>query len=141
MFLSKIDTFFQAKDSVGLPVTMEIRTTTNGYPSQEILGTVILTPDQVNVSDDASAVTTFKFDSPVFLQGYEEYCFTILTASVEYEMWISRMGDDDLNGNRITSQPYAGVLFKSQNASTWTCLLYTSPSPRDVEESRMPSSA
>ena len=24
---------------------------------------------------------------------------------------------------------------------TWNCLLYTSPSPRDVEESRMPSSA
>ena len=24
---------------------------------------------------------------------------------------------------------------------TYTCLLYTSPSPRDVEESRMPSSA
>ena len=24
---------------------------------------------------------------------------------------------------------------------TWACLLYTSPSPRDVEESRMPSSA
>ena len=23
----------------------------------------------------------------------------------------------------------------------WPCLLYTSPSPRDVEESRMPSSA
>ena len=23
----------------------------------------------------------------------------------------------------------------------WSCLLYTSPSPRDVEESRMPSSA
>ena len=120
MFVSKIDTFFQAKDSVGLPVSMEIRTTANGYPSQEILGTVVLTPDQVNVSDDASAVTTFKFDNPVFLQGYQEYCFAILTSSVEYEMWISRMGDDDLNGNRITSQPYAGVLFKSQNASTWT---------------------
>ena len=26
-------------------------------------------------------------------------------------------------------------------AGTMTCLLYTSPSPRDVEESRMPSSA
>ena len=24
---------------------------------------------------------------------------------------------------------------------SWVCLLYTSPSPRDVEESRMPSSA
>ena len=30
----------------------------------------------------------------------------------------------------------------SQNLERyWTCLLYTSPSPRDVEESRMPSSA
>ena len=26
-------------------------------------------------------------------------------------------------------------------AGMWYCLLYTSPSPRDVEESRMPSSA
>ena len=28
-----------------------------------------------------------------------------------------------------------------QGLDIWTCLLYTSPSPRDVEESRMPSSA
>ena len=27
------------------------------------------------------------------------------------------------------------------HADTFPCLLYTSPSPRDVEESRMPSSA
>ena len=29
----------------------------------------------------------------------------------------------------------------SNDLHTATCLLYTSPSPRDVEESRMPSSA
>ena len=29
----------------------------------------------------------------------------------------------------------------SENSQCWDCLLYTSPSPRDVEESRMPSSA
>ena len=28
-----------------------------------------------------------------------------------------------------------------EKAVFWVCLLYTSPSPRDVEESRMPSSA
>ena len=28
-----------------------------------------------------------------------------------------------------------------ENMTLWVCLLYTSPSPRDVEESRMPSSA
>ena len=31
--------------------------------------------------------------------------------------------------------------FSSKDLVNWTCLLYTSPSPRDVEESRMPSSA
>ena len=30
---------------------------------------------------------------------------------------------------------------KSQGVKQLVCLLYTSPSPRDVEESRMPSSA
>ena len=29
----------------------------------------------------------------------------------------------------------------SQNVKSWPCLLYTSPSPRDAHESRMPSSA
>ena len=32
-------------------------------------------------------------------------------------------------------------LFQRKPMPTWGCLLYTSPSPRDVEESRMPSSA
>ena len=30
---------------------------------------------------------------------------------------------------------------KYETGHIWICLLYTSPSPRDVEESRMPSSA
>ena len=34
-----------------------------------------------------------------------------------------------------------GVEVPSHTESIWSCLLYTSPSPRDVEESRMPSSA
>ena len=32
-------------------------------------------------------------------------------------------------------------LAKEKGACQYSCLLYTSPSPRDVEESRMPSSA
>ena len=34
-----------------------------------------------------------------------------------------------------------GDAFKSALSERKNCLLYTSPSPRDVEESRMPSSA
>ena len=33
------------------------------------------------------------------------------------------------------------VIFASQRIEFTTCLLYTSPSPRDAHESRMPSSA
>ena len=39
------------------------------------------------------------------------------------------------NGERI------GTLSKQEDKRYMYCLLYTSPSPRDVEESRMPSSA
>ena len=35
----------------------------------------------------------------------------------------------------------AVVIFIAILIQIWSCLLYTSPSPRDVEESRMPSSA
>ena len=36
-------------------------------------------------------------------------------------MWISRVGQTNKGTDRtISQQPYAGVLFKSQNGSTWT---------------------
>ena len=40
----------------------------------------------------------------------------------------------------LTESGSAGFTF-AQVQLAWLCLLYTSPSPRDVEESRMPSSA
>ena len=45
----------------------------------------------------------------------------------------------------VAGQVYVGTGYRgfadSLNRIFDTCLLYTSPSPRDVEESRMPSSA
>ena len=41
----------------------------------------------------------------------------------------------------VGGNPYSPVLLTLQNDHINNCLLYTSPSPRDVEESRMPSSA
>ena len=42
-----------------------------------------------------------------------------------------------------TTKGNVAVLLNQTGFSDWVggCLLYTSPSPRDVEESRMPSSA
>ena len=121
---------------------MQIRAMENGYPSKTILpfSDVSLNPEQVEISDNAAIPTRFTFQAPVYIKQSVEYCFVLLSDSNEYTIWISRMGDLEIGGDRtISEQPYAGVLFKSQNASTWTadqyedlkfivrrCLLYTS---------------
>ena len=41
----------------------------------------------------------------------------------------------------IVAKPFEFVVLSDLSGSTNTCLLYTSPSPRDLSTSRMPSSA
>jgi hypothetical protein len=44
-----------------------------------------------------------------------------MSNSLKYEAWISEMGDNIIGTTRkVSEQPYAGVFFKSQNASTWS---------------------
>ena len=121
-YITKIDIYFQNKDE-DIPVLCEIREMQNGYPTLKTVpfGTKLLEPSQVSVSDDASIATTFTFDSPVYLKSGNEYCILLFSNSNKYLVWISRMGELDVGTNRLVSeQPYLGVLFKSQNESTWT---------------------
>ena len=122
MFLSSIDLFFATK-SDNLPVSVEIRNMVNGYPGQTVLPFSVVTknPGDVNTSVDGSVATTFTFESPVFIEEGAEMCFVVLSNSNDYEVFISRMGEADIiSGETISGQPYAGSLFLSQNASTWT---------------------
>ena len=132
-FLSKIDIFFARKDA-NIPVTLEIREVVNGYPGKRILpfSRTTLQPEQVNLSVSNVTVdgvtypkydtaTTFNFSSPVYVQNNGEYALVLLSDSDQYKVWISQMGDAIPDStNTISQQPYNGVLFKSQNASTWT---------------------
>lgn len=123
VFITKVGVYFQSKDS-DLPVQLQIRPVVNGYPSAtEILPntTVWLNPDDVAVSSDASSVTNFVLPSPTYLKPGKEYAIVILTQSLDYNVWIARMGDFPLGvtDRKITSQPSLGSLFKSQNSSTW----------------------
>ena len=122
MMVTGVDLFFQAK-STHMPVSVEIRNMVNGYPGQMVypFSVKTLNPDEVNISEDGSAVTTFTFDSPVFVEENTEFCFVVYSNSNDYECFISRMGEPDLiTSETISGQPYAGSLFLSQNASTWT---------------------
>jgi len=122
-FLSNINIFFATKDTSGVPVRLQIRNVINGVPGQFVVpfSDVSLNPAQVNVSETANVATSFTFPSPVYLEGNTEYCFVLLANSNDYNVWCSRLGEFDVTtGERISQQPYAGVMFKSANASTWT---------------------
>jgi hypothetical protein len=122
VFITSIECYFQSKDA-NIPVTMQIREVVNGYPSRTIVpfGEVVLNPSSVNISDDSTTATKFTFSSPVYLQGKTEYSFCLLSNCNNYNAWVARLGDTQVGSNRtISENPYAGVLFKSQNGSTWT---------------------
>lgn len=129
VFVTKCDIYFRTKDTSGLPVTLQVRTMQTGLPTQTILpfGEVILEPSQVRTSDNGTTPTTFTFPSPVYLEGGNSYCVVLLSASNEYTVAISRMGEEDVTTLNlaesekiiVSQQPLLGSLFKSQNGATW----------------------
>jgi hypothetical protein len=122
-FLTGVDIFFATKDA-NIPVTLEIREVVNGYPGQIVLpfSRVTLTPNRVNVNNtNGTTATRFTFASPVYVSGFTEYAIVLLSDSNSYNVWVAQMGEKNVGtDNYITSQPSLGVLFKSQNASTWS---------------------
>ena len=121
-FITDVDLFFAQVDP-SVPVKIQIRNVVNGYPGGMILpfSEVVKRPSEVTVSSNATAATKFKFKSPVYLQNGVEYAIVVISDSAKYKIWLAQCGEVDVNGSGlISNQPYAGVLFKSQNASTWT---------------------
>ena len=98
IFITSVDCFFQTKDDE-LPVTLQIRTVETGLPTSKILpfSVVVKDPSEVNLSEDGSAATTFTFDSPIYLQGETRYALVLISASENYNVWISRMGEVDIS--------------------------------------------
>jgi hypothetical protein len=122
VFLTSCDVFFRSKDDLDVPVTFQLRTMQNGFPTQHVipLSEVVLEPSQVQTSGDGSVATNIQFKAPVYLEGGKEYCICLASVSTKYSVYISRIGETDLiTQTFISNQPYLGSLFKSQNASTW----------------------
>tara|TARA_B100000902_G_scaffold399804_1_gene472650 strand:+ start:32 stop:6691 length:6660 start_codon:yes stop_codon:yes gene_type:complete len=125
VFLTKIDIFFFTKDPE-IPVALDIRTVENGNPTQTVLpfSKVVKDAEDVFTSADASKPTTFEFKAPVYIPLLKECAMVLTSDSNQYKVFISLLGEDAIDaahvGEKISEQPYIGVLFKSQNASTWT---------------------
>ena len=121
-YVTSTDLYFRKK-SVNVPVSMHLVTVENGIPTQKIVpfSKVVLNPDEVNTSEKAIASTKFKFSAPVYLAPGVEYAIVVLSNDPEYRLWMAETGGfDATTGDKISKNPFAGVSFKSQNASTWT---------------------
>jgi hypothetical protein len=122
LFLTRCDVFFRSKDDMDIPVTFQLRSMENGFPTQHVIpfSEIILEPNQVQTSGDGSIATPVVFKAPIYLEGGKEYCICLASNSTKYSVYISRIGENDLlTQTFISNQPYLGSLFKSQNASTW----------------------
>lgn len=129
-FTPYVDIFFANKGT--LPIELQIRPMKNGYPdSSNILPNAIAYMDAADVKvtgspdpNNVNSYTRFTFTSPVFLQPEQEYALVVKTNDFDYDIYVSELGQSVVNTNRIVSrQPYSGVLFKSQNSSTYTQIL------------------
>lgn len=113
------------KKSNSLGVTLQIRKTDNGYPSDEILpfASVRLPSSNVKVSDNGTVFTDFKFKSPVTLARGESYAIVVIPDgnSPDYQVFCSKVGESDLrNGVKVTTDTSSGTLFTSTNNMAWT---------------------
>jgi hypothetical protein len=133
IFITSVDLFFKNKPSVALgnmqlPVTVKIAEVQNGYPTKKYLAAKTVQAKDVKISSlpsvtDSSTLTKFTFPDPVYLEPNREYAIVVGSDSPEYELYIAELGAEVLGASparRISEQPYAGSLFRSQNSSTWS---------------------
>jgi hypothetical protein len=128
-YITKIGLYFKSTFSptanLQLPISLHLRPMRNGHPSDvEIVpGSTVYVPyNNVNTSTDASAVTFFEFDEPIFLTGLTDYALVVYSETPEYEIWISEL-DGTVVGSasdRVNINPNIGSLFYSQNGATFT---------------------
>ena len=118
-FVTALDLYVSNKDA-NIPLNVEIRVMRDGHPTQTIVPFSEVSILPADITADGTTKTSFVFSDPVYLQQGTEYCFVVWANSDNYTVRYATQGLEDQNGDHIVKQPYNGVMFKSQNASTWT---------------------
>ena len=91
---------------------------------------------EIDNTTPINAAVQYRFDNDASLRAYvvggENF-------GVQYSFFLDP--NQRLNDGGTTPGPVPVVAGNTSAAASWGCLLYTSPSPRDRQKSRMPSSA
>jgi len=77
--------------------------------------------DSLSINPTLSTTPSyFKFKYPVYLQNDTEYALNIETDSIDYVLWSSKLGEQEVTTNAaVTTQPLLGSLYKSQNTDNF----------------------
>ena len=100
-------------------VVVQIRTTSVGIPTDEVLAEASLDHNQISADDP---FTRFTFPLLIWVERDQEYAFVVLTDNAEHSLKIAELGKLDVERDQyVVGQPYqVGVLLSSSNAATWT---------------------
>jgi len=114
--IGAVDLWFSEKGTT--PVVVQIRETSNGVPTRQVVGEKRLVPADINTTTH----TRVTFPAPVQLTAGAEYAIVVLCDDAVTALRIAELGKYDSTAQKwVTSQPYqVGVLLSSSNASTWT---------------------
>ena len=125
--------------------------TVSGLPSAPVRGSVaaryeLIVPETGSASavDWVAVVADTGSDAPVTVSDAAPTGPNVGDDPEEGTLWYYTGGDDE-SGNEpglfVWYEDADGTGNWTSTTSMYTCLLYTSPSPRDRQKSRMPSSA
>ena len=127
VFCRELDIFLKRKSKASARngLTVQIRETTNGYPSAKVLpfASKHLDWDDIVVSDDSSGVTKVTFDDPIKLKVGTEYAIILMPDAndPDYLAFTAVVGEPELRNEdfNVASDWGDGMLFSSTNNSAW----------------------
>lgn len=128
IYVSKIELFLKSKsDSLGLQLFLSGQT--GGFPdlTKVIPGSLVtLDPEDIVVSSDGTAATTFTFSRLIYLSSSQSYNFTVKPVgnSPDYEIWVGELGKRDIaNDKPIGAAPLVETAYYSGNKERWAELI------------------
>jgi len=130
IFATKVDLYFATRDdpsTTQLPVQIQLRPMVNGFPSSShvIPGSIVVkaaTDVTVDTSGPDLTPTTFEFEEPIFLKGFEDYALVVIADSKDYSLYIAEIDEFAFGSTekRVAKNPVSGSLFYTQNGVTFT---------------------
>jgi hypothetical protein len=112
--VSALGLYFSAKDA-SLPVTVQIRGVTTGFPNEVVLAEKTLAPAEISIVGE----TRVTFSDPVYVEGGAPYAVVLLTSSAVTKVRVATLGQQGSRGILTSQACEGGNLLESLDGQEW----------------------